>query len=163
MDSDEWYTPPEWIGRVRTVLRGIDLDPASCAHAQQTVRAAAFFDKDTDGLTQSWEGRVFLNPPYSSPLCSQFVSKLIEEWAYGRVLEAIVLTNSSTETRWYQALLRSCTCIMLPSARIRFLRQDASPVRPMYGSTLFYFGSNLCRFNSVFREHGTILSTRLLF
>ncbi len=64
--DDEWYTPPEIIELVRTVLGEIDLDPASCIEAQRTVMAKRFYTKHNDGLCQKWLGRVFLNPPYSN-------------------------------------------------------------------------------------------------
>jgi hypothetical protein len=39
----EWYTKPAYIEAARRVLGGIDLDPASCDLAQQTVKATAFY------------------------------------------------------------------------------------------------------------------------
>lgn len=60
----ERYTPAEYIAAVREVLGEIDLDPASSALAQETVRAIEHFTVDDDGLAQEWHGRVFLNPPY---------------------------------------------------------------------------------------------------
>lgn len=45
-DGDEWYTPPETLELVRGVLGEIDLDPASCEVAQQTVGAKRFFSKE---------------------------------------------------------------------------------------------------------------------
>ena len=47
------------------MLGGIDLDPASNAEANRVVRAEVFFSSADDGLGKSWEGRVWLNPPYS--------------------------------------------------------------------------------------------------
>jgi hypothetical protein len=62
--SAEWYTPAPYIEAAREVLGAIDLDPASSAQANATVRATAFFSKDDDGLARDWSGRAFLNPPY---------------------------------------------------------------------------------------------------
>jgi hypothetical protein len=61
--NDEWYTPAEYIERVRRVLGRIDLDPASNPQPQQIVRATQHFCKDDDALTQVWRGRIWLNPP----------------------------------------------------------------------------------------------------
>ena len=44
-------------------MKGIDLDPASCAKANKVVNATKYFCKRQDGLRQEWRGRVFLNPP----------------------------------------------------------------------------------------------------
>jgi hypothetical protein len=60
--NDEWFTPAKYIAAARAVLGGIDLDPASNAIAQATVRAGRYYSKDDDGLAQPWHGRVWLNP-----------------------------------------------------------------------------------------------------
>jgi DNA N-6-adenine-methyltransferase (Dam) len=67
--SNEWYTPPWCIEAALAVMGGIDLDPASCALANETVKAARYYDKTMNGLEQPWSidgrpSRVWLNPPY---------------------------------------------------------------------------------------------------
>lgn len=58
--SAEHYTPVGIVEKARKTLGTIDLDPASCALANEVVRATRWFD---DGLRAGWHGRVFLNPP----------------------------------------------------------------------------------------------------
>ena len=41
------------------MLGEFDLDPASSAAAQRQVQATEFFDKNDDGLTRPWRGRVW--------------------------------------------------------------------------------------------------------
>ena len=64
--SDEWYTPPEFIEMARQVMGGIDLDPASNETTQQWIQAETWYGIKDNGLTQHWQGRVWLNPPYGS-------------------------------------------------------------------------------------------------
>jgi hypothetical protein len=46
----EWFTPALYIEKARRVLGQIDLDPASCALAQEVVQARHFFTVNDDGL-----------------------------------------------------------------------------------------------------------------
>ncbi len=61
--TNEAYTPALIVEPSRQVLGTIDLDPASCAVAQDLVQAATWYDASRDGMRQHWQGRVFLNPP----------------------------------------------------------------------------------------------------
>ena len=71
--SDEWYTPKE----ILDALGKFDLDP--CAPIRPLwPTAEVMYDQNIDGLSQIWEGRVWLNPPYSRPLIELFVRKLAE-------------------------------------------------------------------------------------
>ena len=78
--SDEWYTPKE----ILDALGKFDLDP--CAPIRPLwPTAEVMYDQNIDGLSQIWEGRVWLNPPYSRPLIELFVRKLAE---HGNVLHS---------------------------------------------------------------------------
>ncbi len=71
--TDEWYTPKEIID----ALGKFDLDP--CAPVNPLWQTAEImYNKNQDGLTKKWIGRVWLNPPYSRPLIEQFVKRLAE-------------------------------------------------------------------------------------
>lgn len=71
--TDEWYTPKEIID----ALGKFDLDP--CAPVKPLWQTAeTMYNKNHDGLTKDWVGRVWLNPPYSRPLIEQFVRKLAQ-------------------------------------------------------------------------------------
>ncbi len=57
--KDEWLTPPEII----TSLGSFDLDPCSPI-ARPWPTAKTHFTIQDDGLSQKWDGRVWMNPPY---------------------------------------------------------------------------------------------------
>lgn len=62
--SDSHFTPYALIGAITRALGGaIDLDPASCALANNYIEAGVYFDREANGLQRRWFGRVFLNPP----------------------------------------------------------------------------------------------------
>ena len=40
--------------------------------------ARVMYNKEQDGLKQEWEGRVWLNPPYSRPTIEHFITRMVE-------------------------------------------------------------------------------------
>lgn len=59
MQNDEWLTPPEIVH----ACGPFDLDP--CAPiVRPWDTAARHFTVEDDGLAQSWDGRVWCNPPF---------------------------------------------------------------------------------------------------
>lgn len=84
--TDEWYTPKGIID----ALGEFDLDP--CAPMRPLWRTArVMYNKEQDGLKQKWEGRVWLNPPYSRPTIEHFITRMVEH-NNGIALLLIVLT-----------------------------------------------------------------------
>lgn len=156
--GDEWGTPEKYIRLVREVMGAIDLDPASNDYAQQTIRAARYFTREDNGLAQPWTGRVWLNPPYSRGLINRFVDKLVSEWWDGNVTEAIVLTHSKSDTKWFRKLV-NCSICYCDAGRIRHNKGEGEGVgnSPPCGSTFFYFGRDSSVFNDVFRDVGNIM------
>jgi hypothetical protein len=153
----EWYTPSELIALVTEVLGAIDVDPASCARAQETVQALTFYTVEADGLLQSWYGRVFCNPPYQMPDVARFCGKLIEELDAGHTTEAVLLVNSVTETAWFQRIAPRADALCFPNERIPFLHATKDGMRPCQGQTLLYFGPHVARFCEVFGAIGLLL------
>jgi len=146
----ERYTPCEFIEAARAVLGEIDLDPASHPDAQQTVRALRYFTEKDDGLTQEWNGRVFLNAPYHRDLAPKFVDKLVAELTAGRVTAAILLTNNCTDTNWFDAAVRVCAGLCFTHGRIEFHVPKCEDVEPNQGQSFLYFGKDVQRFEDVF-------------
>jgi phage N-6-adenine-methyltransferase len=157
--EEEWYTPDRYLEAARAVLGGFDLDPASSARAQGRVRAGRFFTKEENGLEQEWRGRVWLNPPYSFPAVEHFARKLAEEYQAGRVTAAIMLTNNSTETEWFQAAAGVCASLCFPTPRIKFIssRTGEEDSSPLQGQAFFYFGEDVGRFFAEFSPFGFVV------
>jgi hypothetical protein len=160
-ESPEWYTPARYIEAAREVLGEIDLDPASCALANETVKAKAYYDQTVDGLSQAWHGRIWLNPPYGrteTNASSQGVwaDYLIDQYQRGSVDSALLLINAKTSEKWFQPLWDYAVCFVSP--RINF---DAPPGAPAngsnHGSAIVYLGRDYETFARVFGEFGRII------
>lgn len=108
-DSVEHYTPPAIVEAARATMGGrIDLDPASCAEANEVVGAMLYMTAEHDGLSSNWAitspldgdwphdpARVFLNPPGGKvgKRSSAVVwwEKLCNEWLDGNVEQAVFI------------------------------------------------------------------------
>lgn len=162
--SNEWYTPAMYIEAARSVMDGIDLDPASCEVANQTVRASHYYTKEDNGLMQPWYGRVWCNPPYGrttnqhGSYLEHFSRRLIDQYERGNVEQAILLIPANTGTSWFPPLCRYLLCF--PPYRLHFYteRGKASDTAS-FGSVFVYFGSNSARFIEIFSRFGPILGT----
>lgn len=154
-ESDECYTPAQYIALARDVLGAIDLDPASNDAAQAIVRAARYFTIVDDGLAQEWRGRVWLNCPYSAP--APWVSKLLEAYNARAVRAAVALFNANSASRWFHKLARvAWRCE--PFKRISFW----GPAVVVGGNgrapqVFFYLGDDPARFAAVFSKIGHVL------
>lgn len=156
--DNEWYTPPAYIRAATEVLGAIDLDPASSAEANEIVGAQRIYTQGDDGLSQPWQGRVWMNPPYAQPLIEHFCEKLVEEFSAGHVPEACVLVNNATETRWFQDMAREAAAICFPKGRVRFWQPGSEePGAPLQGQAVLYFGGNPAGFLRHFAEFGVVV------
>lgn len=153
----ESYTPAKYIEAARKVMGDIDLDPASNALAQKTVKAKDWYDEDEDGLVQNWKGRVFLNPPYAYPIVAHFIDKLCDEFASKGITSAILLTNNNTDTKWWHRAAAYASAVCFTAGRINFYKADGSLTQPTNGQTFFYFGEDVISFRQVFTEFGFVM------
>lgn len=173
----DWYTPSHILERVRRVLGQIDLDPASCAAANENVQATQFL---TDGLVSRWSGRVFLNPPGTCPrsvetgtflgcgnnkVCScdlprRFWNKLFEDYEEGYVQEAIFLGFSLNQLATLQDCPKSPLDYPICILRNRTKFLDPVSLEPVPGATqhnfITYMGPSPMKFRAEFKALGAV-------
>lgn len=165
--GENWFTPEPLLRSIERSIGGIALDPFSCAAANVGVRAARYFDRESNGLTQSWAvssrvGGIFCNPPYSRGLCGRACNKWLEQWDARAFNRGIMLTNNATETVWFQAMLAECTAVCLFKGRIAFLTPDAKRASGnTRGQALFLFARS-ARWVTAFRREMNPLGLVLL-
>jgi hypothetical protein len=165
--SNEWYTNSRYIEAARTVMGGIDLDPASTELANQTVKATRYYSIEDDGLKHDWHGRVWLNPPFGrkdaaangfgggKTIMGIFIKKLIEEYRSGHVTQAILLATAKTDASWFFSLWGYPVCIA--NHRVIFTRPGMEPQGHFYGTIFVYLGADETKFIDIFSQFGPIV------
>ncbi len=109
----EWLTPPDLVKK----LGEFDLDPCTPINPP-FIHAKTNFTVIDDGLTKSWFGRVYMNPPYGKGM-ETWIEKLKNHG------NGIVLIFARTETKcffnhiWYDA-----NAILFVKGRIKFYNID---------------------------------------
>lgn len=139
----EWYTPSWITENVRNLYGGrIDLDPMTSEQANSLVGAENFYTKDQDGLSKTWFGNVWLNPPYDTPTMNRVVEKIHTELVRGDLKTLTMITNTATETVWCRKALDLCSAAVFLTKRIKFIdgRSMKEQDSPLQGQMLTIFG-----------------------
>lgn len=169
--SNEWFTPAKYVEAAREVMGSIDLDPASCFEANQTIRAGQFYSIEDDGLSKEWVGNIWLNPPYGKDhsVCNEkrstiriWIDKLLMSFTSGTISQAIVLVTSQTTAPWFHLLLDYPICFS--DHNVRFRISEPTSYRPgrmtqshIFGCTFAYLGPYVQKFAEVFSQFGAIV------
>jgi DNA N-6-adenine-methyltransferase (Dam) len=102
--SDEYYTP-EYI---YSGLGQFDIDP--CAGPISNI--AKVNNRDKTGLDIPWNGRVWLNPPYSDMM------PWLQRFSFCE--SGVALLNAKTDTKWFHFLVQYCSGVFFIKKRVRF-------------------------------------------
>lgn len=108
--SPEWYTPPHVFDALGL---DFDLDPCAPEGGVPWIPALRSCSLADDGLSQPWEGRVWLNPPYGNA-APRWVGRLIEHG------DGIALVFARTDPAWGQYALRCADAVCFIAGRLRF-------------------------------------------
>ena len=115
--SNEWYTPP---GIFEALSIDFDLDPCHPAERLPWIPAERTYCIADDGLSQPWEGRVWMNPPYGREV-DPWLKRFVEHG------NGIALVFARTDTEWFHrhALAIDAWCFI--RGRLTFVHADRSP------------------------------------
>lgn len=113
-DSKVWLTPQELID----ALGPFDMDPCAAPSPRPWPTAARHVELPEDGLQAQWQGRVWLNPPYSQDM-GVWMSKMAEHRS------GIALIFARTETELWQSLIwPAVDAALFLRGRLWFYRPD---------------------------------------
>ncbi len=149
-ESNEHYTPPQIVEAARATMGGIDYDPASCALANEVVRAELYGTDAHSSLGFSWhlgtEGpsRVFLNPP--GGLLVRSTLEPLPIGADGKPSRKGVSVQDcvSAQAVWWSKLVHEWTIGNVEQAvfvcfNLEVLRLTQEPIEPWDGRSLSHY------------------------
>lgn len=115
--SDEWYTPPYYFEALGLTF---DLDPCSPG-PQHWVPARKVYTKADDGLSQPWQGLVFVNPPFGGRHGQ--VPWLRKFFEHGN---GIALVRAYTSADWFHDYVApKAETLLFPRGKTKFVRGEA--------------------------------------
>jgi site-specific DNA-methyltransferase (adenine-specific) len=119
--SDEWGTPQNVFDYLNAKYN-FTLDAAA---SEENAKCENYFTIQDDALKQKWNGRVFLNPPYSKRNQYHFVEKAIHELNTNPLCEiVVVLIPARTDTQvWHKYLFKHALEIIFIEGRLKFTKQ----------------------------------------
>lgn len=159
--DENWYTDPKVVALVHELYGGPpDLDPMSCAEANEVVQAKAYYTAELDGLIRPWEGRLLFNPPWGGSDATSAkvrgVGKLLAGYHCGDIEACVCVLNSNAlTTSWMAPLLDFPVCI--PPRRLRHWGPDGKGGSPNSGTVVIYLGGDVDRFADIFADLGTVM------
>ena len=128
--TDEWLTPPELV----RALGAFDLDPCS-PRVRPWDTAANHYSIEDDGLRQDWQGRVWLNPPYSD--MRRWLGRLADHG------EGTALIFARTETAlWFDLVWDRAAAVLFLRGRLSFYYPNGKRAKANSGapSALIAYG-----------------------
>lgn len=164
--TDQWFTPLELLVKIRSVLGVIDLDPASCAEANDRVAALTYFDEHDDGLSQDWgtNKTIYLNPPggkiKNKSLSILFWTKLMNTEIKHAIYMGFSLEQLQTSQRpGLKSIGEFPFCI--PSKRIKFYYpSNPGKSAPSHSNVIAYIPGSVDYtdlFYDVFKDVGLVV------
>ncbi|QNJ58475.1 methyltransferase [Gordonia phage Archis] len=113
--TDTWLTPRH----ILDALGPFDLDPCAAPDPSRWPTAAQHFTYRDDGLSQSWHGRVWCNPPYSQAW--RWIDRLADHGTGTALLFARTETAAFRRHVWERA-----TALLFLHGRLTFHREDGA-------------------------------------
>lgn len=92
--TDLWATPQDFFDSYDKKYN-FSLDV--CA-SKENAKCSRYFTKEDDGLTQIWQGSVWMNPPYGREII-KWMRKAYESSLEGATV--VCLVPSRTDTKWW--------------------------------------------------------------
>lgn len=122
--NNEWYTPNYVVNWAEERFGKFEHDVA--ATAINSVVLNSYYDEESNGLQQPWEGHVWCNPPYSKVGKKTEGGTSITDWlekavdAASKGARVTMLIPARVDTNWWQDNVPYAHAVLFIRGRIKF-------------------------------------------
>lgn len=109
----EWETPQDLFDRLDAIYH---FETDVCATAEN-AKVAKYYDRETDGLKQTWTGVCWMNPPYGREI-GKWMHKALDSARAGAVV--VCLVPARTDTAWWHDTVMQGGQIHFLRGRLKF-------------------------------------------
>ncbi len=109
-EKHDWTTPRNFFNALNDEF-GFTLDAAA---RPENALGSRYYTEDEDGLTQTWDGVVWCNPPYGRQI-GRWIAKAAESAREGATVVMLIPARTDTAA-WHDHILFN------PHAEVRFVR-----------------------------------------
>jgi phage N-6-adenine-methyltransferase len=148
--TDEHYTPEKITNFLYQFCSEFDLDP--CSNPTKNIKAKRHYTKEDNGLEQTWEGSVFINPPFSD--VETWVNKALDEYVQGHCKEVVFLSKFDGRVGWFKPLISNFSPFCIVQGYVSYYGNDGDSAT--FTTALWYLGDRQKEFAQVFDGLGWV-------
>lgn len=146
--SNEYATKPELWRPLANAVGGFDVDPASGAESEHIAETT--YTKRDDGLSKTWDGTVWLNPPFSEK--TKWFRKAVGQVNAGNADTIVALAPVDTSTQWFQNWYSKANVICWLEGRDWYVAEGS----PSFNTSVGVFGDVPVKLVSVLEGKGIV-------
>lgn len=146
--KDEYATKPDLWRPIADALGGFDVDPASGVE-NESIATTTYTAKD-DGLAKTWDGTVWLNPPFSNKV--DWYRKAVNEINAGNAKTVVALAPVDTSTQWFQNWFSKASVLCWLEGRAWYVAADS----PSFNTVVGVFGEYPSELIGVLESRGVV-------
>ncbi len=121
--TDLWETPQSFFDKLNEEFH-FNLD--ACA-LPENAKCSDFYSPEQDGLSQTWKGTVWCNPPYGRQV-GQWIEKAAKSAEEGSTV--VMLLPARTDTKWFHRYIYGKAEIRFIPGRLKFGESENSAPFP---------------------------------
>lgn len=133
----DWETPDDFFAKLDRMYH-FTLDV--CA-TKKNAKCKQYYTPKQDAFTQSWTGRIWMNPPYGRQI-DKWIQRAWLAAITGEAEIVVCLLPARTDTRWFHDYICTSTAVKIEYIRGRLQFKGAKYKAPFPSMVVVFQGQN---------------------